>query len=285
MRIGQVDPEGGVPRVIRRQQWSVFNVPLWASAAGDRSCAVLEWLAQSVRNVSIPVCGVEMAVNMMVYSPLRGCRSGSTGRGSHNHGGVPTSAGEHQNGSCIVQPTSTPGSLLWSQLTYRRSFRHVSTESEKCRKRVTHVEFLDLQPWPMHGGRQWMMSIWQKFSTGVSLCCRVVHSRCERQATRVALETLHYGVLGHDTLMETRGWKLFILFLFMLLRRPRGHAKVGKDELCRRFDKFAAGQWVDLLLEGHQSSAQGVEATHIGADSIERRVAAACHKIKLGEIS
>ena len=60
-RIGQVDPEGGVPRVIRRQQWSVFNVPLmWAAAAGDRSCAVLEWLAQSVRNVSIPVCGVEM---------------------------------------------------------------------------------------------------------------------------------------------------------------------------------------------------------------------------------
>ena len=71
----------------------------------------------------------------------------------------------------------------------------------------------------------------------------------------------------------------------MLLRRPRGHAKVGKDELCRRFDKFAAGQWADLLLEGHQSSAQGVEATHIGADSIERRAAAACQKIKLGEIS
>ena len=106
-----------------------------------------------------------------------------------------------------------------------------------------------------------------------------------RQATRVALETLHSGVLGHDTLMETRGWKLFILLPFMLLRRPHGHAKVGKDELCRRFDKFAAGQWADLLLEGHQSSAQGVEATHIGADSIERRAAAACQKIKLGEIS
>ena len=45
------------------------------------------------------------------------------------------------------------------------------------------------------------------------------------------------------------------------------------------------GQWADLLLEGHQSSAQGVEATHIGADSIERRTAAACQKIKLGEIS
>ena len=28
--------------------------------------------------------------------------------------------------------------------------------------------------------------------------------------------------LGHDTLMETRGWKLFILLPFMLLQRPRG---------------------------------------------------------------
>ena len=57
-----------------------------------------------------------------------------------------------------------------------------------------------------------------------------------RQASRVALETLHNGVIGHDLFMETTGWKLFILLLFMLLRRPRGHAKVGKDELGRRFE-------------------------------------------------
>ena len=60
-RIGQVDPEDGLPRVTRRQQWSVFKVLfMLAAAAGDRSCTVLEWLAQSVRDVSIPVCGVEM---------------------------------------------------------------------------------------------------------------------------------------------------------------------------------------------------------------------------------
>ena len=48
-------------RAIRRQQWSVFNIPLmWAAAMGDRSCPVLQWLAQSAQHLSIPVCGVEM---------------------------------------------------------------------------------------------------------------------------------------------------------------------------------------------------------------------------------
>ena len=162
----------------------------------------------------------------------------------------------------------------------------MSTESEKCRKRVTHVEFPGLSP--MVDGR-WeavddvnLEEVFNRRFLVLQSCPFQVRGRF-RQATRVALETLHNGVLGHDTLMEPEVGN-FILLPFMLFRRPRGHAKVGKDELCRRFDKFAAGQWVDLLLEGHQSSVQGVEATHIGADSIERRAAAVCQKIK-GEIS
>ena len=102
-----------------------------------------------------------------------------------------------------------------------------------------------------------------------------------RQASRVALETLHNGVVGHDVLMETRGWKLFILLPFILLRRHRGCAQVGKDELCRRFDKFIAGEWADLIREGHQGCAQEGHETHHGVDS----VVAARQKIKLGEIS
>ena len=87
-----------------------------------------------------------------------------------------------------------------------------------------------------------------------------------KQASRVALEILHNGVVGHDLLLETRGWKLFILLPFMLLRRPRGLAKVGKDELCCRFDKFIAGEWADLIREGHQACAQEGHATHHGLD-------------------
>ena len=76
---------------------------MWAAAAVDRSCAVLEWLAHSVRDVSIPVFGVEMpgheavmagwealhlAVNTMGIQSVEGL-SEWTGRGSHNHGGCP----------------------------------------------------------------------------------------------------------------------------------------------------------------------------------------------------
>ena len=63
------------------------------------------------------------------------------------------------------------------------------------------------------------------------------------------------------------------------------HAKVGKDELCRRFDKFIAGEWADLIRDGLQACAQEGHATHHGLDSVERRAVAACQKIRLGEIS
>ena len=87
--------------MIRRQQWSVFNVPLmWAVAAGGRSCAVLEWLAQSVRDVSILVCGVEIAWARGSHGRVGSIAFGSEhdglsewihGQGSFNHDKVPTS--------------------------------------------------------------------------------------------------------------------------------------------------------------------------------------------------
>ena len=48
-RVGRADPNAGViPREIRRQQWSFLNIPLmWAASSGDRSCAVLQWLARA----------------------------------------------------------------------------------------------------------------------------------------------------------------------------------------------------------------------------------------------
>ena len=49
------------------------------------------------------------------------------------------------------------------------------------------------------------------------------------------------------------------------------------QERVEGFDNFTAGQWADLILEGHQASAcQRMDATHTGADPIERRAAAAC---------
>ena len=44
-RVGPVRIEDGVPREIRRQQWSVFNVPMMWAAEGDQECAVLNWIS------------------------------------------------------------------------------------------------------------------------------------------------------------------------------------------------------------------------------------------------
>ena len=154
----------------------------------------------------------------------------------------------------------------------------MSTESEKCRKRVTHVEFPDLHLWSMHCGRQWVMSIWKKFSTDVSLCWSYpfqVRGRF-RQATRVALETLHNGVLGHDTLMEG-DQRLEIVHL----------------AACSG-DLVATPRWARTsCVEGLTSS--GLRGAPVLCLKVWRRptlgripsnaAAAACQKIKLGEIS
>ena len=44
-RVGFVDEGGTVPRQLRHQQWSAFNVLLmWAAASGDADCHLLQWL-------------------------------------------------------------------------------------------------------------------------------------------------------------------------------------------------------------------------------------------------
>ena len=46
-----------------------------------------------------------------------------------------------------------------------------------------------------------------------------------------------------DATGEVRAWKLFLLLAFMLLHRPVGEGRVGKEELSNRFDKVSDGQW------------------------------------------
>ena len=51
-----------MPRAIRRQQWSAFNVP--AAAAGDQECAVLQWLMNAGQHIeSMSVAGTTMSVH------------------------------------------------------------------------------------------------------------------------------------------------------------------------------------------------------------------------------
>ena len=61
-RVGPIPMEGGIPRMLRRQQWSVLNVPLmWSAAEGNRRCWTLEWLASRAELLPpVTVGGVEV---------------------------------------------------------------------------------------------------------------------------------------------------------------------------------------------------------------------------------
>ena len=67
-----------------------------------------------------------------------------------------------------------------------------------------------------------------------------------RHASRCALEARDQAARAGDRVMELRAWKLFCLLPFWLLQRPESQGRVGKVELCDRFDKFGEGHWSAL---------------------------------------
>ena len=54
-----------------------------------------------------------------------------------------------------------------------------------------------------------------------------------------------------NELQQDRGWKLFLLLPRMLLHKP-ARGTIPKAKLVACFDKFAAGQWNDIINEGVQ---------------------------------
>ena len=66
----------------------------------------------------------------------------------------------------------------------------------------------------------------------------------------VALRERQRARQAHDTEGEERAWKLFGLIPLMLLHRPRGSGSLGRDELAKRADDFAQGQWHFFAIRG-----------------------------------
>ena len=107
-----------------------------------------------------------------------------------------------------------------------------------------------------------------------------------RKACRQVLERRHEGVQAGDDVKETRSWKMFCLLPFMLLRRPAGEGRVGKAELCRRFDQFSEGQWKRLYEEGFRDiRSENTRRPVSTLQSNEQRGQAALQKVRLGEVS
>ena len=70
-----------------------------------------------------------------------------------------------------------------------------------------------------------------------------------RHSLLVVLQERCRAKLVGDRVGEERAWKAFGFAPAMLLHRPEGVSSIGRVELMERANKFARGQWADLLEE------------------------------------
>ena len=104
-----------------------------------------------------------------------------------------------------------------------------------------------------------------------------------RNALRVALAEVSGGA-GNPVQLE-RGWKLFLLLPRMLLHRPPRGGLISKSKMTERFDKFARGEWVQLIHASVQCDEQAAVIRRRKGrrgDDLERR---ALNFVQVGELS
>ena len=103
---------------------------------------------------------------------------------------------------------------------------------------------------------------------------------------RVALEEVSEAA-GNLVQLE-RGWKLFLLLPRMLLHRPPRGGLISKSKLSERFDKFARGEWVQLIrasIQCDEQAAVGRRRKGRRANDLERRAIRALNFVQVGELS
>ena len=302
-RVGSFRIEDGVPREIRRQQWSVFNVPLmWAAAEGDNQCALLEWVSSvaerlpPVQTFRGELTGREVA--QAGWRALHGVlRSwGVTSREDlsewiHNQGFRQPRWGAHFSGRvqermlnmAIVEDANV--ALLESL------FVHVAVHScvascrtvpdARARVRRPRRKEQPVQPWEVLDDVN-LADVFQQRHAVLQSC--PVHLRGRfRHIARIALEARSDASLAHDTAKETRAWKLFCLLPFLLLRRPVGNERVCKAELNSRFDCCSEGRFDVLVRELSNVQENGSHRSTV-MDS-QTRAKAACQRVRMGEVS
>ena len=106
----------------------------------------------------------------------------------------------------------------------------------------------------------------------------------------MALAEIVNGAARRNELQQERGWNLFFLLPRMMLHRsPRG-GLIGREKLISRFDKFAAGQWHDFIVESIKCAEEAATAhrrrarrDHLNQD--DKRAARAFNLVQMGELS
>ena len=108
-----------------------------------------------------------------------------------------------------------------------------------------------------------------------------------RIALRVVLAEIVNGAARRLELQLERGWKLFFLLPRMMLHRSPREGLIGREKLISRFEKFAAGQWHDLIVEGNKCAEEASTAHrrkarrgHLNQD--DKRASRAFNLVQMG---
>ena len=302
-RVGPTSGEG-IPREIRRHQWSALNVPLlWAAAEDDRLCPLIQWLREKAQSLpGVSVAGVQMAgpdAVMTGWESLRDTMRSLEIRSReqfaewiHNQGFPMPRWGGHI--SARVQERILNIAVAHDARVSALESIFVSVTLAEC-EHVHDPVVTVPRAAALHTSASFSDSCWETLDR-VDLrevfdsrfpvlqnCPFSVRGRF-RQAVRTALEARSEAVRSQDVLGEVRGWKLFCLLPFWLLRCSSDSHRVPKPELCRRMDMFSQGAWGKLMREA-TASVSNEHRVSPSRGSDQRRAEAACRKVQLGEVS
>ena len=169
-RVGPLGIDDDIPRQIRRQQWSIFNVPLMWSAEGAQDCPMLEWLstvADQLPRMNIGRDAVQVGWNALHHTfQSMGIlsREDLSEQGSHFSGRV------QERILNMVVATDARGSALESvyvQVALHACRSAVTQEVLSCARPSESERHLSV-PVLRHRGRCWTASALAKSTSGGS---------------------------------------------------------------------------------------------------------------------
>ena len=111
-----------------------------------------------------------------------------------------------------------------------------------------------------------------------------------RSAMRVAFAEIDQGRSEEDATRSSRGWKLFLLLLRLLLHKPPRDCLVPKKQLQHRFEVLSQGDWVSFLNASMEHATRAAQASsrrpcRRDDDNLESRAARAEGLGHMGELS
>ena len=264
-RIGHVVEGDPIPRAIRQQRLSPFNVPLFWSAAGSvGTTPLLEWM-------------MEQGVNESVT--FHGGREGFPRCAAGNH--ISARAQEHiLSSACAADGRVYTATAI---VAGRQMAPPVSRAPVLARRRpVRSSGSVQDESWAQFDNID-VQEVFQQRVPMLKTCAHFLRGRL-RHSFFIALHERLKRKLEVDPVGEERAWKLFALVPIMILHRPRNTGSVGRSELAQRVEDFVAGRWSELLTEARREVVRSGEPQCKG-DEKARRGAAAQRRVERGQIS